>query len=207
MNATPQITISRLNTELVSVPIVGTAPLIQHRWSEKARRQMLDSMQGKKKMKEPKDPEADYRAAMYLMDDGEPGVPTLAFKAATVRAASYFGKDVAMTTLRQCLFFVGETTKAGDLLTRLDSYTDPVMREDVMRVGMGTDLRYRPQFEDWSATLTIRVVSSMLSRESLLSLVEAGGMGVGVGEWRPQRSGQFGTYEIDGTRDVEVLES
>jgi hypothetical protein len=45
----------------------------------------------------------------------------------------------------------------------------------------------------------------MLTRESVLSLVEAGGMGVGIGEWRPERKGDFGTYAIDETRDVEVV--
>jgi hypothetical protein len=30
----------------------------------------------------------------------------------------------------------------------------------------------------------------------VLALIEAGGMGVGVGEWRPEKSGMFGTYQL-----------
>jgi hypothetical protein len=83
---------------------------------------------------------------------------------------------------------------------------EPVMREDVVRVGRGgTDLRYRPQFDDWSTTLTVLFVKSMLTRGSVLSLIDAGGLGIGVGEWRPEKGGDFGTYRIDGTRDVEVM--
>jgi hypothetical protein len=38
-----------------------------------------------------------------------------------------------------------------------------------------------------------------------LTLLEAGGTGVGVGEWRPEKSGEFGRYMIDPSREVEVL--
>jgi hypothetical protein len=202
-----QINVSRISTEVIRVPVVGTAPLIVHRFAEKAKRQMLDAAQQRKTPKQPKDPDAEYTAAFYRMDNGDYGVPTLGLKAATIRGATYFGKNVAMTTLRQCLFFMGETTKLGDLLTPFDSHSTPVMREDVVRVNMGgTDLRYRPQFDDWSLTLCIRYVTTMLTRDSVLSLIEAGGMGVGIGEWRPQKGGQFGTYRIDDTRDVEVMD-
>jgi len=30
-------------------------------------------------------------------------------------------------------------------------------------------------------------------------------MGVGVGEWRPEKRGDFGTFQIDSTREVQVL--
>ena len=80
------------------------------------------------------------------------------------------------------------------------------MREDVVKVGMGgTDLRYRPEFTEWATSIEVTYVKSMLTRESLLSLVEAGGMGVGIGEWRPEKKGDFGTFQIDPTRDVEVI--
>jgi hypothetical protein len=82
---------------------------------------------------------------------------------------------------------------------------EPIQREDVVRVGNGgTDLRYRPQFTEWSTTLEVTYVKSMLTRESVLSLIEAGGLGVGVGEWRPEKRGDMGTFIIDQTREVEV---
>ena len=110
-----------------------------------------------------------------------------------------------MTLARQCIFFDAEFSKRdGQKLARIVG--TPHMREDVTRVGMGgTDLRYRPEFTEWSTEVELTFVKSMLTRESVLSLIEAGGMGVGVGEWRPEKKGDFGTYAIDETRDVEVL--
>lgn len=200
-----QVSITKIGTETLRVPILGTAPLIVHKFSEKAKRQMLDAMQGRKTPKQPKDPDADYDSALYLHDDGGFGFPVIAFKAATVGAARFYGKAVPMTALRQFVFMDAEFSKvAGQKLARIIG--EPRMREDVVRVGMGgSDLRYRPEFTEWQTSLEVTYVSSMLTRESVLSLIEAGGMGVGVGEWRPEKKGDFGTYQIDSTRDVEVL--
>jgi hypothetical protein len=91
----------------------------------------------------------------------------------------------------------------GQMMVRIEG--EPIMREDVVRVGNGgTDLRYRPQFTEWSTTLEVTYVRSMLTRESVLSLIEAGGLGVGVGEWRPEKKGDMGTFMIDPTRSVEI---
>ncbi len=153
----------------------------------------------------PAGPEAEYEAAFYRTDDGGYGFPVIAFKAATVSAARFYGKQVSMTSLRQFVFVDGPFSKtAGQKLAPITG--EPHMREDVTRVGMGgTDLRYRPEFTEWSTVLEVVYVKSMLTRDSVLSLVNAGGMGVGVGEWRPERKGDFGTYTVDETREIEVV--
>jgi hypothetical protein len=202
--ATPQavIGIDKIAVETMRVPILGTAPLIVNRFSEKAKRQMLDAMQGRNTPKTVRDPEADYDAAFYRLEDGGYGVPSLGFWQATIGAARFY-KSLTMTALRQYLLpFPGERGTDGTPLVRITG--EPRMREDVVRVGRGTDLRYRPEFTEWSTVLTVSYVKSVLSRESVLSLIDAGGMGVGVCEWRPERSGGFGTYRVDPDRAVEI---
>jgi hypothetical protein len=198
-----QIEISRIPAESLRIPIVGTTPLIVHRFSEKAKRQMLDNMQGRKSPKEPKNPEAEYEAAFYRLKDGSPGFPVIAFKAATVGAARFYG-NLTMTSLKQSIFFAGEVGDDGRMLTAI--HGEPRMREDVVTVNRsGSDLRYRPEFPEWSAVLEVTFVKSLLTRNSVLSLLDAGGMGVGVGEWRPERDGDFGQFKIDETKDIEVI--
>jgi hypothetical protein len=199
---TVSVQIQRIGTEQMRVGIEGTAPLIVHSWSEKNKLKMLHSQQGIKDPKEPRDPHAEYEAAFYRLDDGTPGFPVLGFKAATVSAARFYGKDVRMTDLRQFLFFTGQFSGAADqMLTRIEG--KPVIREDVVRIGMGgTETRYRPMFQTWATILTVTYVKSSLSRDSVLSLIDAAGFGVGVGEWRPEKSGQFGTFQVGA---VEVV--
>jgi hypothetical protein len=202
------IEIPRIDAETLIVPIIGTSPLLIHRFSEKAKRQMLDAMQGRKTPKQPKDPEAEYEAAFYrtIAEEGEEerfGMPVIAFKAATIGGARFFA-GVTMTLLRQVMFFRGEVGVDGQQLAIIDGI--PKMREDVVRVGNGgTDLRYRPEFPEWRTELRVTYVTSQLTQASVLSLIDAGGMGVGVGEWRPEKKGDMGTYMIDQERDVQVI--
>lgn len=198
------VQIDRIGAETIQVPIIGTSPLIVHRFSEKAKKQMLDAMQGRKTPKQVKNPEAEYEAAFHRLKDGRPGFPAIGFKQATVGGARFYGKDVTMTALKQFLFFRGEPGVDGQQLVAIVG--EPRMREDPVPVGRGgRDLRYRPEFPEWSALLIVTYVTSSLTRGSVLSLIDAGGMGVGVGEWRPQKDGDFGTFQIDQTQDVEVL--
>jgi hypothetical protein len=202
MSDATQIQIDKIAAETIRVPILGTTPLIVHRFSEKAKRQMLDAMQGRKSPKEPKNPEQEYEAAFYRLKDDTPGLPVIAFKQATIGGARFYS-GVTMTALKQFMFFRGEIGKDGQALARIIG--EPQMREDVVRVNRGgTDLRYRPIFNEWSTVLEVTYVTSVLTRASVLSLIDAGGMGVGVGEWRPEKDGEFGTYRIDPTKDIEV---
>jgi len=208
MSEEPAIGINKIASETMIVPIVGITPLIVSKFSEKAKRKMLDAQQGRKSPKEIRDPNADYEASLYRLPDGY-GFPTTAFKLATVGAARFYGKDVQMTSLRQFLWFAGEMSDIeSQSLVRIDG--EPKMREDYVRLAgpsRGADLRYRGEFRDWQAALRITYVTSSLSRESVLSLVDAGGMGVGVGEWRPERKGDFGVYEIDEDRPVQIVKT
>lgn len=200
------IEISRIGTETIRVPVIGTMPLIVHNFSAKAKRQMLDAQQGRKSPKEARDPQAEYEAAFYRTKDGY-GFPVTAFKAATVGAARFYGKDVAQTQLRQFIFMRGEISDS-DPQALVEIIGEPRMREDVVRLGgpsRSADLRYRPEFPEWSTVLEVTYVKSSLSRGSLLSLIDAGGLGVGVGEWRPEKKGEFGTFMVDESREIEVI--
>lgn len=198
------VAIPRIKATRIAVPIIGTSSLIVHRWSEKAKRQMLDAQQGRKTPKENRDPEAEYEASLYRTDDGY-GFPTIGFKACIVSAARFFGKDVTMTGLRQFLFMAGvPSIDRAQILTPIEG--EPKMREDPVRLSMNTtSLAYRGEFQEWRADLDITFVASALDLNSVLSLVDAAGMGVGIGEWRPEKRGQNGTFALDETREVVTL--
>jgi len=209
--AEAQVQLNKIDAETLIVPIRGTAPLIVHNFSEKSRRQMLEAQQGKKKVKEIRDPRAEYEAAFYRIahDDGTEGYgfPVTAFKAATTGAARFYDKSVTMTALRQFMFMRGVMTKA-DAQMLVEIHGEPEMREDVVRLGgpsRSADLRYRPMFPEWTCELTVTYVKSSIDRGSILSLIDAGGMGIGVGEWRPEKRGEFGTYQVDPDRGVEIV--
>ncbi len=201
-SSTAEVQLDRLATETILVPIIGTSPLIVHKFSKKNKQAMRDAQGGKKAPKVARNPEQDYEDSLYPLGNGY-GFPILAFKSATVSAARFY-KDIPMTALRQFIFFHGELSD-GHQLARLKG--KPRMREDTVRLnGRTTDLRYRGEFMPWSTNLKVTYINSVITRSSVLSLIDAGGLGVGVGEWRPEKRGDFGTYEIDTAKTVEVVE-
>jgi hypothetical protein len=202
-----EIELRRIGRKLATVTVKGTAPLIVHKFAEKARIQMLDAMQGRKKAKEHRDPNADFEGARHRLEDGRDGFPATGFKAAIVAGARYFDdKRLSMTILKQSIFVTGE---GPDMLVPIKyDGVEPKMREDFVRVGIsGTDLRYRPQYDDWSAELQVVYLPTLLSLDSVVALVDAGGLG-GIGDWRPSSkhsaTGVFGTFEVDNS--VEIVE-
>lgn len=195
MAGTTEIVLQRIKREQVQITVKGTAPLIQHKFSAKAKQMMADAQQQRTRTKkEAKNPEQLYLDSLYQFDDGGYGFPAAGFKAAIVGAARYFD-GVAMTQLKPGIFVLGEGPQQ---LVRITG--TPHMREDNVRIAMGTaDLRYRGQFDDWSAVLTIIYVPTLLTLDSVYALVDAGGIG-GIGEWRPSSpkssTGAFGTFEV-----------
>lgn len=209
-NIVAEIVIRPLIRETAMIPIRGISPLIQHRFDEKAIGMILKGMQGKgliKSQREPKDPVAEFERAKYLLPNGEAGHPCVAFKAATVDACSLFDKSVTKVAMKRALFFHGE---GPDMLVPLE-YDECEMREDTPRVGMGSiDLRYRPAYHNWKCVLVVEYLPHVISRDSVVSIVNAGGLG-GVGEWRPSapksNTGVFGRYEVDPDREIKILEA
>lgn len=189
-----------LKIETVNLRIVGDTQLIMHRWSEKAKRMMLDKQMGKAtEKKAKKDPQADYEACIYRLDDGTPGFPAGGIKSAIVGACRLFDA-MPMTQAKIAIMVIGEQTKEGEQLVRIEG--EPAMREDMVRLETGVaDIRYRAGFWPWSATLTIQYNSSMLTIEQLVNLVNGAGF-CGIGEWRPSSpkssSGNFGRFHVEG---------
>lgn len=209
------IVLPALDIRLMEIVIVGDSPLIVHAWSHKAKRAMLDKqLKSAKGAREAKDPKADFEASMYRLADGGYGFPSVGFKAAAVTA----GTSVAGLTkiaARQAFHVTGEDVDVtgafeGSVsrvnLVRIEGV--PQMREDLVRVGMGTaDLRYRAEFPDWHARLLVRFNANVLSEAQILNLINTAGFAVGVGEWRPERDGAYGMFHVASENDIRKLEA
>ena len=174
--------------------LIGDSPLICHRFSEKAKKQMLDKQMKKAtNAKAAKDPTQDFKDSLYHLPGGKHGFPAVAFKAAAVTACTSVG-SIKKTAARQA-FHVWGANGSQDMVVVEGK---PTMREDTVKIGMGiTDLRYRGEFRKWAAEIIVRYNSSFISPEQLVHLFNTAGFAVGVGEWRPERDGQFGMFHCD----------
>lgn len=182
------IELPRLDLRIMTIRVIGDSPLICHAWSQKAKQQMRDKQMKKAKSgKDAKDPEQDFRDSLYPLPDGGYGFPSVAFKAAAVSACR-FADGVKMTEARGAFHVLGE-------MARIEG--EPTMREDMVRIAMGTaDIRFRGEFKKWAANLHVRFNAAALSPEQIINLFNTAGFGVGVGEWRPEKDGSYGMFHV-----------
>lgn len=213
------VEIRPIEMKQVALRIEGITPLIMHAWSEKAKREMLEAQQGKKKgkQKDPKNPVNDFVQSMYWLE-GKPemdchtdeeecqklfadaikngarfGFPVTAFKQAAISAAYRNGWSKDKVSLRSAFFIQGDENQ----MIEIKSDT-PVMREDMVRIGMGAaDIRYRGEFRNWYADIVVSYnVNGQYDLDSIINMINAGGTCCGVGEWRVEKDGQYGMYRV-----------
>lgn len=225
MPSLSKIEIPAPNQQLMSVKIIGTAPIIFHRWDEKAKLMLLKIQQKdpSAKKREIRDPKEEFLRSFYKDSEGNIAWPVLNIKQAMVDAARNV-EGITMTLLKGAIFTKGDVdgmTKllidqkpiaVSDNITILEA-GDPrkgssiygfdaenpniEMREDLVRVGMGSaDLRYRGQVKNWSMEFIVQWNADVLSAGQVLNLLNTAGFSCGLGEWRPQCSGDKGTFEV-----------
>lgn len=204
---TTEVVIPAINVKTAEIHIVGDSPLIMHKRSEKAKKEILDKQMKKAKTKghDAKDPVRDFIDSIYWLE-GEPEekteegfakaiqngarfcFPSVAFKASAVAAGYRAGVTKNMVSMNAAFHIDGEFVEIVGV---------PQMREDMVRVGMGVaDIRYRGEFPNWSATFTVKYNASAISPEQLVNLFNLGGFACGLGEWRPERGGQYGMFHV-----------
>jgi hypothetical protein len=188
----PAIPIDRM-----TLTIVGVTPLLMNNFSEKSKEQMANKQQGvATAAREKKDPKALYEAAKYRDDSGRDCVTAIQLKSSIVGSAR-FHEGFKMTELK------GGVYVAGNLLPL--TYDTVVMREDHVRNATGVaDLRYRPEYTGWSFDVTLEFNRGLISAEQMMSLIRLAGRHQGIGEWRPEKGGVHGRYDIDISKGVLV---
>lgn len=190
-----------IKRRIVTVRLVAISPLIEHRWDVKAKELMRQKQQAGRKTKDRalRDPEAEGEAAMYRTEDGKPGILAVAIKAAVIEAA-HQDLGIPKTLVRKSLFI---RPLGREVVIPLETISGKgevkySIEEDMVRVGQGSaDLRYRPYFYDWAVTTEWEIDADLLKDDDLLKLLDRAGFGVGVHEWRPEKGGEYGRFQID----------
>lgn len=149
------------------------------------------------------------------------GFPLTAIKQAAISSAYRMKWSKDKTSLRG-VFFIEPTVNgyySGDLeisddQKRIDiipnvfhpepmveiQYERLTMRRDMVRVGMGSaDIRYRGEFEGWSAEFMVSYnENGQYNFDQIMTMLNAGGYVCGIGEWRPEKDGQYGMFHVEG---------
>jgi hypothetical protein len=191
------IQIKRIENDSIRICMVSASPMIMHRFAFKAWQELLLPSQKKNAAAKAEslkhDPLNEYRECVYLnRSETEPTAihyPAGAFSKALAAAAL----DLPGASKAQILRLVGV------LSTQINIYGVPTLGMDMVRssdMARTPDVRTRAYFPEWACTVEVSHIRSLIGPEQIVNLMDAAGKIVGIGDYRPQKGGAFGRFEV-----------
>lgn len=105
------------------------------------------------------------------------------------RSLKYIVPAAVLVTDDLCgLFAVDRTTPLVDFEVDARPVTIPATKGRVMR--------YRARLNSWVARVALRINEDVLSAPAVRGLFVEGGQQIGVGDFRPEKGGPFGTFHV-----------
>lgn len=183
------LTIPAIDFRTLDTQIVGTAPYMQCRFSEKAFNSIVETQKAGttakgKKNREAKDFDAAYEGALHVSTDGWYGIPAPAFRAAMIdvcRAVNF-----QMTKAKMSVFVEADGFDRVDGTPLVRIYGEPEKNTMPVRLPNGSfDARIRPMWREWTARVRVRYDAAQFTAQDVMNLLYRAGAQVGVGEGRP----------------------
>ena len=140
--------------------------------------------------------ELECQTSLWLDAGGAPTIPTAAIRSMIETAArkQKQGPQVREGLIvDEVLSFDYDRERYGATVEELGKnaqFTVPVV------VQRNRILRTRARFDDWSCTFHLDTDPELVDRVQLEAWLETGGRRIGLGDWRPEKSGNFGRFEV-----------
>ena len=201
-----EIKISAPNIREAKFIIRGTAPLVVHKFSAKAKamirqKQEAGSLANKGKSKSAKDFEEVFQGARHISTEGWDGIPAAAFRAGIISACRLIGFKMTLAKLSIFVAADGFDKTEGTPLVPILSPTEPERNESMVRLATGVcDISVRPMWRYWGAELRIQYDADQFTADDVRNLLARVGAQVGVCEGRPDSKSSagcgWGTFEL-----------
>ena len=146
------------------------------------------------------DEEAEMRT--YRNDDGNLCVPSTQVRASILEASKVFkvGRSSAKTILNHIIVEPFDLIELKDKKDRtIIDYEQDQRRVVVQRSGI---IRTRPVVKDWQLSFSIIADAEIMNAtwkepvDALIKIVSDAGKKQGIGDYRPQKGGNFGRFDV-----------
>lgn len=193
-----QVLITPPRMEQAAITIIGTAPLVMNRFSQKAMQMMREkqaagSVAKKGAKRDAKDFQACYEQAKHVAPDGWCGIPASAFRNAAISACRLVGFKMTLAKLSLFVEADGYDVVDGTPLVRITK-GEPRYVEHAVRNDSGVaDIRPRPMWDpDWEAVVRVRYDCDQFTATDIYNLVNRIGSQIGICEGRPDSKNSAG---------------
>ena len=83
----------------------------------------------------------------------------------------------------------------GDGKTKAENF-EVDSRPVTIPATKGRIMRHRPRFDAWSAKFSLMIDEEVLPVDLVHQLLTEGGMRIGIGDYRPEKGGPFGRFQV-----------
>jgi hypothetical protein len=63
-------------------------------------------------------------------------------------------------------------------------------------------MRHRPRFDEWGARFNLLIDDTQLAVETAHQLLNEAGQSIGIGDFRPEKRGPFGTFRVTSFQEL-----
>lgn len=180
----------------IKVQIVGVTPLLIHRFGEQAeqakatRRQMVQSI----------DPREEATKNAYIDKQGHYYFNAFSIAGAMGNAGSNHKMRGSRKSLRFVVPSAVRVPEDSIIICNGDGKPATSFEVDSRPVTIpatkGRVMRHRPRFDNWGARFELLVNDDLLEVETAHQLLTEAGLGIGIGDFRPEKRGPFGTFRV-----------
>jgi hypothetical protein len=181
-----QVVISPPKFELMRVKIIGEAPYMQNKFSNKTgmMENMANPTNNSKKNRPARNYEEEFKKAQYISTEGWNGMNAACIRNACISACRVAKYKMTLAKLALTVIADGYDHTEGTPLIRIEG-TPELNSMPARNANGGTDVRVRPLWREWSSTFVIRYDADLFSAQDIINLLARAGMQVGIGEGRP----------------------
>lgn len=139
--------------------------------------------------------ELDCQISLYLDESDAPTIPEAAIRACIETAARKMKQGPQVREgliVTEVVSFDYDRERYGatvDELVKTAQFTVPV------KMGQVRVNRTRAKFDEWSVTFRVDIDSELVDADQLELWLDIAGRRIGLGDWRPEKSGIYGRFE------------
>ena len=194
--------------------IKGIRPILMHsaaglnpRLPGNIEKRDITSRQGKNRSEadEARLAELECLLSLWLDEDNKPTIPGTAIRSCIETSARKLkqGAQVREGLVVLESFFIYDKERYGESLDELVKTTQ-FQSVVVNPVGKGRVIRTRAKFDTpWECDFALDVDEELVDKSMLERWMEIAGRRIGLGDWRPEKSGQYGRFETESLKAVE----
>lgn len=149
--------------------------------------------------------ELETLVSLWLADDSTtPTIPPEALRSCIETAARKLKQGPQVReglTVTEVKSFDYDRKKYGTTprkLVKTTQFTVPVVVPRSGRI-----LRTRAKFDEWTCTFEVEADDELVDKKQLQTWLDIGGRRIGLGDWRPEKSGHYGRFEVVSVKAAE----